>query len=149
MVVSRSKLKDYKPVQQGKKTYLLTKSKKIIRLSLVQSEKYTDSFLKVESPAKGMKEQGKPDTIPDFYNKAKIFLFPTLSDPWGIVANEACASGVPVITCKNSGSADDLVIDGHNGYVLPLDPEIWADSILKLLTNTNLLQQFSDNALRP
>ena len=90
----------------------------------------------------------QPDTIPDFYNKAKIFLFPTLSDPWGIVANEACASGVPVITCKNSGSADDLVIDGHNGYVLPLDPEIWADSILKLLTNTNLLQQFSDNASR-
>ena len=56
MVVSRSKLKDNIPVQQGKETYLLTKFKKIIRLSLVQSEKYTDSFSKVESPAKGMKE---------------------------------------------------------------------------------------------
>lgn len=58
VVVSRSKIKNYQPLQQGKETYLLTKSKKIIRLSVVQSEKYTDSFLKVESPAKGMKEQG-------------------------------------------------------------------------------------------
>lgn len=44
-------------MQQGKETCLLTKSKKTIRLSLVKSEKYTDGFLKVESPAKGMKEQ--------------------------------------------------------------------------------------------
>jgi hypothetical protein len=47
MVVSRSKFKDYQPVQQAKETYLLIKSKKITRLSLMQSEKYTDSFLKV------------------------------------------------------------------------------------------------------
>ena len=58
MVVSRTKIKDYQPVQEGKETYLVTKSKKITRLSLVQHKKYKDSFLKVESPAKAMKEQG-------------------------------------------------------------------------------------------
>lgn len=58
VVVSRQKLKEYKPVIAGKETYLLTKSKKIIRLSLVTTEKYTDSFLKVESPAKALKEKG-------------------------------------------------------------------------------------------
>jgi len=67
VVVSRSKIKDYQPVQQGKETYLLTKSKKIIRLSLVKSEKYTDSFLKVESPAKGMKEQGIKNRLEQGY----------------------------------------------------------------------------------
>ncbi|MBW4890162.1 glycosyltransferase family 4 protein [Mucilaginibacter sp. HMF5004] len=89
----------------------------------------------------------QPDTIPVFYNRSKIFLFPTQSDPWGIVANEACASGVPVITCKNSGAADDLIINGYNGYVLPLETEIWANAALQLLTDEKLLQQFSVNAV--
>lgn len=58
VVVSRSKLKEYEPIQNGRETYLLTKSKKIIRLTPVQSAKYTDHFLKVDSPAKAAKEQG-------------------------------------------------------------------------------------------
>jgi len=37
VVVSRAKMKDYKPVQEGKETYLLTKSKKIIRLQAVKT----------------------------------------------------------------------------------------------------------------
>ncbi|KQS30677.1 glycosyltransferase family 4 protein [Dyadobacter sp. Leaf189] len=82
------------------------------------------------------------------YPKAKLFLFPTLHDPWGIVANEACASGTPVITCSNAGAADDLVINGENGYILPLDVKIWAEHIEKLLSNENLIQQFSDRAVR-
>ena len=56
-------------MQQGKETYLLTKSKKIIRLSLVKSEKYTDSFLKVESAAKGRKEQGIKNRLEQGYEQ--------------------------------------------------------------------------------
>lgn len=67
VVVSRSRIRDYQPVQHGKETYLLTKSKKIIRLSVVQSKNHTDSFLKVESPAKGMKEQGIKNRLEQGY----------------------------------------------------------------------------------
>jgi hypothetical protein len=84
VVVSRSKIKDYKPVHQGKETYLLTKSKKIIRLSLVQSEKYTDSFLKVESPAKGMKEQGIKNRLEQGYEGQLELIKQSLSKPRGI-----------------------------------------------------------------
>ena len=84
VVVSRSKLKDYKPVQQGKETYLLTKSKKIIRLSLVQSEKYTDSFLKVESLAKAMKEQGIKNRLEQGYEEQLNLIKQSLSKPRGI-----------------------------------------------------------------
>ena len=84
VVVSRSKIKDYQPVQQGKKTYLLTKSKKIIRLSLVQSEKYTDSFLKVESPAKAMKEQGIKSRLEQGYEEQLNLIKQSLSKPRGI-----------------------------------------------------------------
>lgn len=84
VVVSRAKIKDYQPVQQGKETYLLTKSKKIIRLSLVQSEKYTDSFLKVESLAKGMKEQGIKNRLEQGYEEQLNLIKQSLSKPRGI-----------------------------------------------------------------
>ena len=84
VVVSRAKIKDYQPVQQGKKTYLLTKSKKIIRLSMVQSEKYTDSFLKVESPAKAMKEQGIKNRLEQGYEEQLHLIKQSLSKPRGI-----------------------------------------------------------------
>jgi len=71
-------------VQQGKETYLLTKSKKIIRLSLVKSEKYTDSFLKVESPAKGMKEQGIKNRLEQGYEQMLELIKQGLFKPRGI-----------------------------------------------------------------
>ena len=85
-------------------------------------------------------------TLPSFYSKAKLFLFPSLNDPWGVVGNEACAAGTPVITCENAGVANDLIIHGENGYVLPLDAEVWAEHILQLLNDNNLLTSFSEKA---
>jgi hypothetical protein len=84
VVVSRTKIKDYQPVRQGKETYLLTKSKKVIRLTVVQSEKYTDSFLKVESEAKGMKEQGIKNRLEQGYEQQLHLIKQGLAKPRGI-----------------------------------------------------------------
>ena len=87
------------------------------------------------------------DDLPTYYASAKLFLFPTLSDAWGVVANEACAAGVPVITCENAGVANDLIIDGRNGFILPLNADIWADGCFKLLNNKTLYKRFSKEAM--
>jgi hypothetical protein len=84
VVVSRVKIKDYTPVKQGKETYLLTKSKKIIRLQAVQTEKYTDSFLKVESEAKGLKEQGITSRLEQGYEKQLQLIKQSLAKPRGV-----------------------------------------------------------------
>jgi glycosyltransferase involved in cell wall biosynthesis len=86
------------------------------------------------------------DSLPSYYSKAKLFLFPTLNDPWGVVANESCASGTPVITNPLAGVANDLVLHNTNGYVLPLDAAVWAEQALQLLNDTGLLNSFSQNA---
>jgi glycosyltransferase involved in cell wall biosynthesis len=85
--------------------------------------------------------------LPKYYASSKILLFPTESDPWGVVANEACAAGVPVITCMNAGVANDLIIDGFNGYVLPLDVDLWVYKILKLLGDISLYKKMSRSAI--
>lgn len=84
VVVSRVKIKDYKPVTQGKETYLLTKSKKIIRLQAVKTEKYTDTFLKVESEAKGLKEEGINNRLEQGYESQLNLIKQSLAKLRGI-----------------------------------------------------------------
>ena len=83
----------------------------------------------------------------EHYAKAKVFLFTTLEDVWGVVGNEACGSGTPVITSRDAGVADDLVIHGKNGYILEHNVDLWVNHTLNLLTNSVLLNEFSENAI--
>lgn len=85
--------------------------------------------------------------LPAVYNDTRLFLFPTRLDPWGIVANEAMASGVPVITTEYAGIINDLLIDGENGLVLDIDKELWAKQIIDLLDNRELFDRMSKKAL--
>lgn len=87
------------------------------------------------------------DKLPLHYADSKVLLFPSECDPWGIVANEACAVGTPVITCENTGVSNDLIIHNYNGFVLPLIVEVWADYAIKLLKDDILQERFSANSL--
>ena len=80
----------------------------------------------------------RQEALPGWYGASRIFLFPTRWDPWGVVANEACAAGVPVLVSNFAGSAGDLVRDGENGFVMPLDREQWTDAAVRLLTDESL-----------
>ena len=57
---------------------------------------------------------------------------------WGVVANEACAAGVPVLVSPYAGAAHELVADGENGRVLPLELETWSDAAAALLLDDEL-----------
>lgn len=73
--------------------------------------------------------------LPARYAAARVFLFPTSWDPWGVVANEACAAGVPVVVTPEAGSAGELVKHGVNGLVLPLDLSVWQSECAALLSD--------------
>jgi glycosyltransferase involved in cell wall biosynthesis len=67
----------------------------------------------------------QPDELPQYYELADIFVFPTLGDVWGVVINEALASGLPVICSKYAGCASDLIVEGLNGWIV--DPSSLQD----------------------
>jgi glycosyltransferase involved in cell wall biosynthesis len=48
------------------------------------------------------------DKMPSVYRSADLVVFPTLEDVWGLVANEAILSGVPVLCSKYAGCASEL-----------------------------------------
>lgn len=54
--------------------------------------------------------------LPHFYATAGAFIHPALEEPWGLVINEAMASGLPVLSGSNVGAAAELVEAGRNGW---------------------------------
>jgi glycosyltransferase involved in cell wall biosynthesis len=84
--------------------------------------------------------------LPSWFSSARIFLFPTSWDPWGVVANEACMAGVPVIVSPHAGVAGELICDGTNGYVRPLEVPMWIDAAVALLSDSGLHQRFAARA---
>ena len=55
--------------------------------------------------------------LPKLYAQAGIFVFPTLADTWGVVVNEALASGLPVLGSVRSQAVEELIEDGRNGWL--------------------------------
>ena len=49
-----------------------------------------------------------PEKMPSIYRSADFLVFPTLEDVWGLVANEAILSGIPVLCSKYAGCAPEL-----------------------------------------
>ena len=85
----------------------------------------------------------KQNDLPALYRSARLFIFPTLWDPWGVVANEACAAGLPILVTPHAGVAGELVLDGENGFIRDLDVDVWAERATLLLTQPDIYRKFS------
>jgi glycosyltransferase involved in cell wall biosynthesis len=59
------------------------------------------------------------EQIPEIYASAEALVFPTHSDPWGLVVNEAMACGLPIIASEVAGCVPDLVTNEGNGFIVP------------------------------
>jgi glycosyltransferase involved in cell wall biosynthesis len=85
--------------------------------------------------------------LPDYYAQSRLLLLPTSGDCWGVVINEAMIAGTPVITTEWTAAAGELVRDGRNGYVLPLDDaSAWASAACDLLGDQPRWEAFSQCA---
>ena len=82
------------------------------------------------------------EELPEFYALASAFILPSREEEWGLVVNEAMASGLPVVVSRVAGCARDLVREGDNGFLFdPFDINTLASHLEKIalhpeLTNT-------------
>ena len=60
--------------------------------------------------------------LPAHYALAGAFVLPSIEEPWGLVVNEAMASGLPVLVSNRCGCVPELVHNSVNGFAFdPLD----------------------------
>ncbi len=85
------------------------------------------------------------ETLISLYRQADIFVLPTRSDVFSLACIEAMAMGLPVIT-TNVGGIGEIVVDGENGFIVPVDDE-WAllERLRVLLGNAELRTRLGKN----
>jgi hypothetical protein len=73
--------------------------------------------------------------LPAVYAQAGILAFPTLADEWGMVINEAMASGLPVLASAYSQAVEELVTEGETGWIFHPDrPDEMYNALDRALT---------------
>ncbi|MFN5376849.1 MAG: glycosyltransferase family 4 protein [Chitinophagaceae bacterium] len=95
------------------------------------------------------------------YRLADIFILPSSGpeETWGLSINEALASGIPVLVSSKCGCANDLVIEGINGYIFESNNKYDLISKMKKLNDfvyrkslanqtKESIQQFSYNSFK-
>ena len=79
------------------------------------------------------------EELPAFYANASAFIHASTTEQWGLVVNEAMASGLPVLVSNRCGFAADLVREGENGWTFdPADEEKLALLMVKISVDESL-----------
>jgi 1,2-diacylglycerol 3-alpha-glucosyltransferase len=74
--------------------------------------------------------------LPAYYAFARAFIHASATEQWGLVVNEAIATGLPVIVSNRCGCVPELVRENFNGFTF--DPHD-TDSLAQLLSRVGSL----------
>ena len=97
---------------------------------LIESTGLTDRFVLVGSRSH--------TELAKLMRHAEVFLVPSHSETFGLVALEAAASGVPVIASAAGGLREAVVHSETGLLMLQRDPVAWARGLESLLTQPEL-----------
>src|SRR5436309_15882902 len=75
------------------------------------------------------------DELARRYVEADVFALLSRQETWGVVVNEAAASGLPLVLSARVGAAYDLLRDGENGFLVPADDVAAAADALRRLAD--------------
>jgi glycosyltransferase involved in cell wall biosynthesis len=80
------------------------------------------------------------------YVDADVFALLSRHEPWGVVVNEAAASGLPLVLSDRVGAARDLLRDGENGFLVPADDVDAAADAFRKLTDPSVRARMGDRS---
>jgi glycosyltransferase involved in cell wall biosynthesis len=86
--------------------------------------------------------------LKDLYSRAWVAAFPSSYEPFGIVALEAMATGVPCVV-GNTGGLREIVSGGETGLLVePDNPAALAEAISQLISNPDRAEAMAGRAKR-
>ena len=91
---------------------------------------------------------GAQKNIDEFYSKAQIFAFTSISEGFPNVLIEALSFALPCIAFDCVAGPSDIVEDHQNGFLIPLlDTAMFQEKLSLLMEKPELLNTLSKNAL--
>ena len=93
-----------------------------------------------------VKFMGKLKSVEELLSVSDLFLLPSETESFGLVALEAMASKVAVIS-TNSGGLPEVNVEGVTGYLSEVgDVKQMSENAIQLLSDNEKLEQFKENA---
>jgi len=92
----------------------------------------------------GVEVVGKlnPDQLQKYYERAQIFVMPSLFEPWGNVWIEAMTYKLPCIG-SDVGSIPYIIEHGKTGFIVkPKNPKEIAERVIYLFENPHMMEKF-------
>ena len=90
---------------------------------------------------------GKQNNTEDYYLKSSIFAFTSSSEGFPNVIGEAMSAGLPIVAFDCVAGPSEMIINGHNGFLIPLfDYDLFQNKLLQLMQDKDLREDFGANA---
>lgn len=98
-------------------------------------------------PKEAIVMTGETIHVEEYYRDARVLLFASECEGFGLVLNEAAAFGVPAVAYYYSG-IEDIITDRQNGFVIEKEEiDSAAENIILLLEDDKLFEKMSKNAI--
>jgi glycosyltransferase involved in cell wall biosynthesis len=90
---------------------------------------------------------GKQSGIEDFYLKSAIFAFTSSSEGFPNAIGEAMSAGLPVVSYDCVAGPSEMIVDGRNGFLVPVfDDELFRERLDLLMSNEEMRTKFGRHA---
>lgn len=100
----------------------------------------------ISAPMYVMGHIGETEKLVNLYSACDVFITTSVAENYPNVLLEAMACGLPCIG-TNIGGIPEIIKDGENGKIVPLESEIIRETIIELINNKNY-SEFSVNAIK-
>ncbi len=87
------------------------------------------------------------DQVDQYYAAADLFVFSSITETQGLVVQEAMTYGLPAVAVLGGGASEGIE-DGQNGFVVKNDPVTFAERVIELCRDEDLLTQLGEGAAK-
>ncbi|MBI2008191.1 glycosyltransferase [Candidatus Amesbacteria bacterium] len=81
-----------------------------------------------------------PQKLAKYYSESLVTLCTSYNEPFGLAAIESMACKTPVLAV-NEGGYKETVVNNKTGWLLPRDPKQFAQKIIYLQKNINVMEK--------